>query len=685
MAKMAKAGVPRSMAVPIREDDDDETILMEARERAAEARAYWDEVYAAADADAAFYDGHQWSDEDLALRSRERQPTLTLNTLPAKVDQVIGDMQRSTPSIMVEAGDDASSGKEVEGSKGDRYDMAEVYEGIIRQIERASNAMDHYDRAALDAVIGGIGWLRVYTEYCADEGFDQDIRIKSVLERETVLLDPNATEPDMSDAEYGFVFSWLPRKRFLRLYPDAAEGALSDRVEGWGRKDMAAVAEYFTREPIRRRQMMLSTGEVVWHDEVESVLDELAEGGVTVIRDRKVQTWQVQWRKITSHSILEGPLALPCSTVPLVPMFGKSVRHTGRLHHRGVGAYAQDPIRAQNFWMSEITARVAAASKAPWLVSTGMIAGLEDQWARANEGNPAVLIYNSTPEGVPARIAPAAMPAAELTIVREMGEMVKSVTGMYDAAIGARSNETSGVAIRARAQEADTANIAYVKARERAIRRIGRIVAEMIPRIYDSPRVIRIRRENGTGDWVKINQTVVDKDAQKRGGEPKFVMVADVSAVKVDIDVQSGPGYSTQREEAVAALLEMIRVAPQMAPLCLDIIARNMNFPGAKELGERIRKTLPPGLVPRDSSEEQEPPPPPSPEQQVEAAKAQAAMATAEASIAKAEADKIAAAAAIQQSTAAGDAEMQAMVRQMVAEAIADVIAQNQQQNGAPA
>ncbi|RMF05642.1 MAG: hypothetical protein D6773_05030 [Alphaproteobacteria bacterium] len=645
-----------------RDGSTDEHILEEARKRSASALEFWSDVYKEADEDAAFADGNQWPDSVVRERESLGQSSLTINTLPQYIDQVLGDARRNSPSIKVSPADDAAEGQEVEGFSGERYTLAKVYEGLIRQIERDSSAEAHYDTAIAEAVIGGIGWLRVYSAYAAETTFDQVIRVKSVRGRSNVLLDPSAVEPDMSDANYGFVLTDLDRETFEKRYPRAQPGSLGGDPE---RDDVVRIAEYYSREPYDREAVLLSTGETVWRDEIKDVEDEMAAKGIVVVRSRKVRSHKVIWRKITANSVLEGPTVIPCSTIPLVPVFGKEIYYEGRPHYRGVIRPARDAKQVHNYWISAATDAVASSPVAPWLVTPAQIAGYEASWQDANRGNPAVLVYNSTQDGRPTREPPVPMPVAQIQMAREFSDLIKSTTGMYDASLGARSNETSGRAILARAEAADIQNFAYADNLARAIRRVGIIMVEMIPKIYDTERVIRIRREDTEGDWIRINQTVIDDET----GEE--VKIADMQVARMDVDVRSGPSYGTQRQEAVETMMELFRVVPQIGGAAVDILARHMDWPGADQLADRARKLLPKGLIEetdKSDAEGEQAQQGPTPEEQL-------AMAKIEAEMADAEATKAEAAARIAEAQRAAEMRDPEAIQQMVAEAVAEAMA----------
>lgn len=682
--------------IKTRDGDDEQSVLREVRERAAHAVEAWQHNFDAASEDVHFLAGHQWPDSVRKEREDEGRPCLTLNKLPQYIDQVIGDQRQNRPAISVhpvEANASTDEDKVPNMAGTSDYSLAEIYEALIRNIEYTSNAEAHYDTAFQHAVEGGFGWLRVLTRYTDDDAFEQDLCIKSIHNRFAVLMDPAAVEPDYSDAEWCLIGDRMKRAEFRKRYPDAAVGDLTDADRSayawWTTEDMVRVAEYFYREPATRTLLLLSDGRTVWQDEVKDVLDELAEQyGVEVIRQRKVKTYRVKWMKVTAYAILEGPIDWPGSTIPVAPVLGKEITLGDRTYYRGLIRHARDAQRMHNYWMTAATERVALAPKSPYTGPAEAFEGYENIWANANRENRAYLPYNPTPTGDrPRREQPATMPAAEMQLALSATDELKSTIGLYDASMGQQGNEQSGKAILARQRQGDRGTFAYIDNLSRAIRRLGQICIEMIPRVYDSERVLRLRFEDGEGDWVSINQTVTDRET----GED--VLVNDISAGKFDVTVKAGPSYQTQRLEAAESLMQFVQAVPQAGGIVLDLIAKNMDWPGSQEIAKRLKKALPPGTLDQEEMEEAGiEPPQPTPDQQAEMAKSEADMAQAEGDKAraeatrdKAEADKAKAQADLakaqqqmaeieQQAAAAGPESMEETVRMLVAEAVAELM-----------
>jgi len=679
---------------PIKVDDTSTTddFLRVARDRYVTATTYWRDNYHDALDDLNFTYIEQW--DKATSEARKDRPCLTLNKLPTILDQVIGDIRQNRPSINVHPVEaDHRVGPQPAGPQGGPqggrvpnlagtkdYSEAELRNGLIRNIEQTSGAEAHYDTAAQHAIEGGFGWLRVLSAYSDDDTFDQDLLVKSIRNRFSVLFDPQSTgEPDFSCANWCFISELMRRKEFNKRYPDAVLGDMGDQVIGedwhlWFNEDMVRVAEYFYREPVKRKLLLLSTGETVWLDEVKPVLDELAAQGVEVRRDRKVSTYKVMWCKITGMSILEKPTEVPFRTIPVVPVLGKEVVIGNEVHYRGLIRYAKDAQKMHNYWMSSATERVAMAPKQKYIADAKSVEGLENEWANANTSAKPLLRYKHRVDVPPPReVPPPSMPAAELQLALAGSDEIKATTGLYDASMGNQGNETSGKAILARQRQGDRGTFAYIDNLSRALRRVGKLLIDAIPRVYDSERIIRLKFQDGKEDWVTINKTVIDQQT----GQP--VLIHDISAGKYDCTVNTGPSYQTLRLEAADSLMQFVQAVPAAGGVILDLIAKNMDWPGADEIAKRLKKILPNGtLSEQEMQEDGIEPPQPSPEAQAEMARAQADIAKAKADEAMAQAKTVEAQAKIleiqMQASIAGPGSIEETVRNLVADALSEIM-----------
>lgn len=696
---------------PAKESNDDTDLLFVARKRAIDGATYWSENWKAAEDDLLFLSGEQWPSQVRTERELEQRPCLTNNVLPTFVDQVLGDQRQNRPSIKVSATNTVRVLNQESGEQEDltiastsgqkNYKLAEVFTGLIRNIEYNCDAETSYDIAFQSAVESGMGYLRVLTDYTSDESFEQDLSIKHVQNQFSVTFDPGAKERDYSDANWCLIDDMMEKELFQKTYPNASADPVNsnsvDDLGSWFAENSVRVSEYFTREPVIKEVALLSDGRSVYMDELEPVVDEYLAQGISITRTRKVKTYKVMWRKITGLDVLEGPIEVACSTIPVVPVWGKSLVIKNKVIFRSIIRHSKDAQRMANYWDSAATEAVALAPKAPFIAQEGHIEGYENQWETANTTNRSVLTY--VPQGPgdpgPRRQQPAAVPAAEITMGMNSGEKIKSTLGMYDASLGAMGNETSGRAIVARQRQGDRGSFAFIDNLSKAIRRVGKILVEMTPRTIDTERIVRLKFSDGSEDYVKLNEQVFDEQTGK------WITINDLNVAKYDVVVTTGPAYSTQRQEAAESMIQFAQAVPAAAAVLGDLIAQNMDWPGADVIAERLRKIVPPNMltaeerksIEEDAPEQTEP----TPEQQIQMAElevkaqeieadkmqAQADIEKAKAEVFKAQLESAEAQAKLNQ-IEIGQGEAYQQVRELVAQAIAEIMANNQNQGLQP-
>jgi hypothetical protein len=662
-----------------REEDTEEAILAEARTRVTYGIGYWQEQWDAWRSDLEAIDGSgQWSADEQAKRIAEDRPCLIINTFDQFIAQVLGDGLQNRPSIQVIPGDSESESGMVKATDGlSNFSMAEVYEGLLRNAEYENGAEHHYDTALQHAIETGMGWLRVGTAYGKGITFDQDLKFSAVRNRWSVVIDPDCYEPDFSDANWAFVFHERSRAEFIKRWPDAGVDGfadMGDEGKWWANEDTVKVCEYFERVPVIRRLLQLTDGTVVYEDEALKIVDELAAKGLSVRRWRDIETNIVYRRLITGVSILEKKSRWVGSTIPLIPVAGKRLDFADKRIYRGLIHNAKDAKMAENFFLSAAVERIGLAPLAPWLVTAEQIEGYEKFWDNANKTNTPYLPFN---EGVstfvPTRTMPPPMPVAEVQMAAVFTDKVKAAIGMYDASVGARSNETSGRAILARQRESDVSSFVFMDNLSKAIRRLGIIGCEVIPKIYDSERIVRLRNKDGSTAFVPINKTIIDEET----GKP--VIINDMQHAKFDVVVKTGPSYTTQRMEAVEALLEFVRVVPSAGAVILDKIALNMDWPGADDIAKRLVKLIPPQfLTEKERADAGIDKLEPTPEQQVQMQTNEAMMARAAADTEMAKAKGLEAQAKMAElaaATSGPDAAMINTIRDLIAEGLAEVMA----------
>jgi len=519
--------------------------------------------------------GEQWPEAVRNAREREQRPCLTINRLPAYIRQVVNDARQNKPTIKVKPVD---SGADPE--------TAEVINGLIRNIEYGSNADVAYDTAADCAVTSGIGYIRVGIEYAHDDTFDKDIVIQRVANQFSVYGDPHSQAADSSDWNVAFVTDLVKRSDFERRYKGAAKvdwngGEYGHLEEPWLQDESVLVAEWWTREEVARKIVRLSDGTIVDLERFKAAQDAFAAIGLQVVAERETRSWKVTQRLLTGAEILEEN-EWAGKYIPIIPVYGDEVNLEGKRFFRSLVRDAKDPQRMFNYWRTTSTELVALAPKTPFIGAKGQFKSDAQKWNTANSQSHPYIEYDPVQgmTGPPQRQPFAGVPAGALQEAMNASDDLKSIMGLFDASMGAQSNETSGRAIIARQREGDTSTFHFIDNLTRAIRHTGRILLDLIPTVYTGERVIRVLGEDGSAQTVPLKQPV-----QKPDGSTK---IYDLTAGKYDLVVQAGPSYTTRREEAANQMVELIRAYPPAAPVIGDLLAKNLDWPEADKVAQRL-------------------------------------------------------------------------------------------------
>jgi hypothetical protein len=546
----------------------------------------------------------QWPQDVLATRGSVQgqtvnaRPCLTINKLPQHVRNVTNEQRQNRPSGKVIPADDRAD-----------PEVAEIFDGIVRHIEYMSDADVAYDTACDNQVTFGEGYIRLLTEYCDEDTFDQDIRIGRIRNAFSVYMDPMIQDPCGSDARYCFITQDITVDEFERMFPDATpittlrtQGVGDASMGYWLNENTVRIAEYFRIEEERATLNLYPGGLTAFKGSFEA--RQMEAMGMEPLRTRESSKRVVKWMKTNGFEVLEEQDWVG-KYIPVVRVVGNEFEVDGEIHVSGLVRNAKDAQRMYNYWVSQEAEMLALAPKAPFIGYGGQFEGYENQWKTANTQNwPYLEVNPDATDGagnsfpLPQRAQPPM--AQQGLIAAKMGaaDDIKATTGQYDPSLGATSNERSGRAILARQAQSDTGTYHYVDNLARAIRHVTRQIIDMIPKIYDTQRVARIIGMDGQTTMAKINpmQPEPVRELKDQNGVT-IEKIYNPSVGRYDVVVTTGPSYLTKRQEAMDAMSQILQGSPQLWAVAGDLFVKNMDWPGAEELAERLRKTIDPKLL----------------------------------------------------------------------------------------
>ena len=542
--------------------------------------------------------GFQWHDTVKLARKASGQPMFTLNKMPQFINQVVNDARENPAQVKI---------RPVDG--GADKDSADILNGICRNIENSSQADIAYDTALEHAARCGMGYFRLRADYLDYRSFNQDLIIDRIADPLSVRLDPYFTKADGADAKWGFIESSMHKKQFEADYKDI-EASSWEGANDWADGESVRVVEYYRVVEKEQVLLQLSDGTTIYEGEAMPA-------GLSETARRKGKRCEVEWYKLTAVNIIDRimdkdgkPSALKLSELPIYPVIGNETYIEGKPMRSGLVRNSKDSQRIYNY---EATLEIevgALAPKAPFIGYEGQFA--DKKWLTANHANhpyleTKIVDVNGERLPLPQRQGFAGVPSGILQAKQGANQDIRETMGIYQASNNLNSSEMSGRAILAKQKEGDTGTFHYRDNLARAESRLYRNIIEMIPSYYDVARIARILGEDGSTSEVHIDPNAPQALSKVKDNKDKIKRIFNPNIGRYDVVVTIGASYATQRMEAAESQLELARVIPQIAQVAPDIMARSFDFKGADELADRLKATLPPGLV-QDDEQEKMPP-----------------------------------------------------------------------------
>lgn len=537
-----------------------------------------------------FSTGDQWPDTIRTGRETgpNPRPCLTIDKTDPAVRQVANEARQNRPQTHVIPFSD--------GTK----ETADILEGMVRFIQVDSNSDVAVDTGFDQMLRGGWGYMRLVTEYCDDETFNQDIKIKTVKNRFSVYNDPYIQEPDGSDSRFCFITDDMPNDEFKQAYPKSELNNISDfstlgdNAQGWKDSKTTRIAEYWVKEETPSKLHELEDGTVIPAEQYDKLKDmPLAVPVPPIKRSRDVMKSKIACYKITAVDILEKS-EWAGKYIPIIPIIGEDHIIDGKRKIRGMVTQMMDPQRIYNYMSSASVEAIALAPKAPWLITAGQIEGFENLWAISNTANLSHLPYNAT-ETVTGTLHPAPTriqaepPIQAMTYAIQQASMdMQSTSGQFDPSLGKSTGQQSGRAINSLQRQGSISTYHFTDNLSRALRFLGVQLLDLIPHIYDVYRIVSIVKPDDTHEKVEINQHM------KPGITPEDMEgVFDVTKRRYSCLVTTGPSFGTKRQESAEAMLSISQAYPPLWEKAGDLMVKAQDWPLASELADRLR---PPGM-----------------------------------------------------------------------------------------
>lgn len=630
MAKRPEANAPRRVttgvpvaASPQQTGDakpsaaltEDDAIVQEANERwkaindwqgVEDQRSREDIKFANADA----RNNWQWPTKIYERRTSgdEEFPCLTINAVRGHNDLIINQIAKNdwAPKIRPTGGKAS-------------YQSAKIYESLIKRILDRSKWPAQRRKISEHQVDGGLGYAIIETGYVSNKTKDQEIYVRSARDPTAVFLDKMIREADGSDANYGFEFERMERKEFNRRYPKWADkvgrSPLGEMLVTWLTDKEVILAKYYRkRQKHDRLWWWTDTGgnetEKLQSDIIKDSGDEIfkalrfdIEQGRLDGDSREVFDDEVQWFLIAGDTIIDRGLWAG-KYIPACRCVGRELVIDNTLDRKGHTRLLIDCQRQVNYQTSMQIENIALQPKSPFIAPARAVEG-QEQFKTMNILGYPVILYNDVDDEAstelqkiepPQRLDPPAISSAYQNAIATAERQLMMVSGQWQPQTGEQPiYPESGNAIGKRQQQGDTANYHFFDHQNDMMRLIGVQLLDLIPKIYDTKRVLQVTDDRGEKYWLMIDpqQSDIVKELKDIKHNEEAVKLAFNPCIgEYECVSDPGPDYATQRQEAWEALSMILAQNAQAAAVAADLLFKYGDFPGADELQERFKREI---------------------------------------------------------------------------------------------
>lgn len=515
--------------------------------------------------------GDQWDTATKTARTKAGRPALSFPVLHTYVQRITNQARKERPQPKVNAVGEGAS-----------QQIADVYEGLFRHVHTASNADVAYDGAVEPAAAGGWGFYEFTTEY-VNEGLDpsdpamweQEPRIRRILDPLCIYYDPDCEEPDYSDGRYYFKRRRFTKEAFKQKFKvePIADWDDEDARQDWTDGDeYVYVAEYcYVEEESTTIRQFDAMGEVINEREVinRTVKKCIIDGSRILSRT----TWLGKW-------------------LPMVPVLGKEVVVDNKRKLFSAVHFSLDSQKLINATGSGIAEQLQLASRAPWVGAKGSMKDKRWDDTTQNYSKLEYEPFNETgdPLPPPQRNAYEA-PIQALTQAKMVyTDDIRKSIGYVDGLVNPSQSDLSGIAVKRRDAQSDLANFHFEDNLVRSQWHGGRILLDLLQKYIDTPRAMRILGPDGTISMQAITMAM-DGGAvpEVAGYEGKPHVRIDVG--KYDVTISTGPGYASRLESEIDVIIKSFSADPRLWGVAGDMLFEKMGF---EDLAARLRLVLPP-------------------------------------------------------------------------------------------
>lgn len=582
--------------------------------------------------------GRQWEDDEEDMLAKNNKVPLQFNKLGTLINTLLGEQQQNTPQLEILPLSDCDE------------ETAHIRQVIVKDAMLSTEAKRVYQMAAKQSFVGGFGAFLVDTDYINSRSFDQTIVYRSFKDATRCYWDIGAEHPNKIDGMRCGYISRMTREKFRSLYGKEVEeeiskesGMLTQSKEeialvsknnssenpfSWADENGITLIDDYFRKVMPTTIYKLSNNRIVNQEELEKIIESSKEkNNIAMMAEDFEESLEEEQFTDDSMEIEKERLTLYDEGIPVRIENSKTIKTSKIIHRRIAGDFVLeestfpsedlpvifvdqnsyfdkdgkqicrpfliDTIDSQRYlnYLGTHSAYLLKISRwDQWIGSKKNVQSLDTQ---QNWKDPSVikgmLTYDESPSGTkPEQVRPPELSASLLQQYQRAIEDMYTSSGLYPSRLGQVGNEVSGAAIDARTRQGSYSTFVAFNAINMAITAGGTIVNQMIPNVYDTPRIINLMTPDKGRQNIKINEEIDEYGEKIRN---------DVTKGQFQVILQAGPSYEGQKAQALESLNLVLNGNPNIFSLIADLYAENLPLMNTVEIKNRLKTLVPPDIL----------------------------------------------------------------------------------------
>lgn len=539
------------------------------------------------------------TEDDIAVLTTLGRPQIEFNVMEAYLSRLRGEFSRMEPGFVVKAQD----GFDLIDPK-----LIDVLEAHFRAILNDSDNDGFSYDVYTDLLVGGFSVVEVYTDYLNEMSMDQKICAQRVFDPTLCGFDPLARKSHKGDGN--FCFQLFPREAedVEREYgSNALKGlkyARSFSGFNWSyraaRKDIVLICDYYKKEFKKEKITKLSNGRVVSVKHYEELIQMWNEAGyieqppIPIGKIRETTLEEIVRYRFSGAELVERPVATTYKMLPLIFFDGNSAvlrdnnDSSAEQMTRPYIYNVRDAQRLKNYAGQSLANELENTVEHKFIASVESIP--EDYLdAYIDIQKPGTLLYNAFYDGnpdialnPPREIVRTPIPPQISETFQMSDNLIQSILGSYDAALGIQNNELSGVAIMQGAMHSNAAAMPYTVGFMKGLNRVCQMILDLIPKYYVTPRSLPIVQPDGKRSYQVIN----------RVGNPFM----NYDPMSLEVKVEAGVNFAVQKQISLETIIQLMQTSESFAQFIntkgLGILLDNIEIRGIEGLRQAANQYM---------------------------------------------------------------------------------------------